>query len=76
MSVSSPSNIEVGFYPTRDNSLSVYVNQNGVCIFRRRVALVPELMGDGTAPSLAILRGLSLAVVAKWVLTDVPEGEV
>ena len=51
--------IEVGHYIVGDgNTIMLYVNLSGVCVFRERVALVPDLPRMTMAERLAMLRRL------------------
>ena len=54
--------LELGLY-RRGSEVVVYVNQGGVCIFRKNVGLIPELAdGDGKVVSLETLRRVSKSV--------------
>jgi hypothetical protein len=54
--------LELGLY-RRGDEVVVYVNQGGVCIFRKNVGLVAELAGEaGKVVSLETLRRVSKSV--------------
>ena len=54
---------ECGFYPSADGAVIVFFNQGGVCLFRQRVELRPELSGEARKSlTISTLQALQLSV--------------